>query len=73
MAGAGDKRLRVSGLDSAVAVEDAGLMPPAASPRRRGGPREDIHPLLERQLMEAADENGKLRVRQLIRIVNRQY
>ncbi len=39
-------------------------------PPRRALP---IHPLLERQLLEAADENGKLRMRELVRVVSRQY
>jgi len=33
----------------------------------------EIHPVLGRQLMEAADQNGKLQVRKLIEIVSRQY
>ena len=31
----------------------------------------EIHPVLGRQLMEAADQNGKLQVRKLIEIVSR--
>ena len=73
MAGAGDKKVRVLGLDAAVPADEAAPLAPPSSSRRRRAPREDIHPLLERQLMEAADENGKLRVRQLIRIISQQY
>jgi diguanylate cyclase (GGDEF)-like protein/PAS domain S-box-containing protein len=41
---------------------------PAAAPRKSA-----IHPLLEEQLLEAADTAGKMQLRKLIEIVNRQY
>ncbi len=43
---------------------------PAAAPER---PADDIHPLLQQQLLEAADTAGKMRLRNLIEIVSRQY
>ena len=39
-------------------------------PRRR---KSSIHPLLEEQLLEAADTAGKMQLRKLIEIVSRQY
>jgi diguanylate cyclase (GGDEF)-like protein/PAS domain S-box-containing protein len=46
-----------------------------AAQQQRGQAAEGdaINPLLERQLMEAADSHGKLRVRELIRLVSQQY
>ena len=41
------------------------------SPRERGP--DDIHPVLEQQLLEAADPAGKMRLRKLIEIISRQY
>ena len=73
MAGARDKKTKVVDLDTDVSREDAAVLARATSSRRRRANTEDLHPLLERQLMEAADENGRLRVRQLIRIVSQQY
>ena len=73
MAGAKDKKIRIVGLESEVSPEDAALPLHAPSARRRRAGKDDTHPLLERQLMEAADENGRLRVRELIRIVSQQY
>ena len=73
MAGARDKKTKVVDLDPDVSAEDAAVLARATSSRRRRANTEDLHPLLERQLMEAADENGRLRVRQLIRIVSQQY
>jgi len=46
--------------------------PPRKKPKAKGDD-DGIHPLLERQLMEAADQDGKLQVRKLIEIVSRQY
>jgi diguanylate cyclase (GGDEF)-like protein/PAS domain S-box-containing protein len=45
---------------------------PAPAPEQQRDP-EDLHPLLERQLLEAADTSGKLRLRKLLSIVTRQY
>ena len=73
MAGAGEKHIKLMRLHPAASVKDdtgAVLAPPA---RQRRKLQDNLHPLLERQLMEAADENGKLRVRELIRIVSEQY
>jgi diguanylate cyclase (GGDEF)-like protein/PAS domain S-box-containing protein len=44
--------------------------PPPPPPER--GP-DDIHPILQQQLLEAADPSGKMRLRKLIEIVSRQY
>ena len=38
-----------------------------------GAPAEEIHPVLQQQLLEAADTAGKMRLRNLIEIVSRQY
>ncbi|HET6593551.1 MAG TPA: hypothetical protein VFG48_11590, partial [Xanthomonadales bacterium] len=66
--------------------QDDPAVPPAARRKRRSLSQEDapadpehaaepsgVNPLLERQLMEAADSNGKVRVRELVRLVSRQY
>ncbi|MGE0030167.1 MAG: PAS domain S-box protein [Steroidobacteraceae bacterium] len=45
---------------------------PAPAPERERGP-DDIHPVLEQQLLEAADPSGKIRLRKLIEFVSRQY
>ena len=58
---------------SASGKDEGGEHAAPAEERRRKKSPDEIHPLLERQLLEAADKNGKLRVRELIRIVNRQY
>jgi len=42
-----------------------------APPAKRGG--HAIHPMLEQQLLEAADTAGKMQLRKLIEIVSRQY
>jgi diguanylate cyclase (GGDEF)-like protein/PAS domain S-box-containing protein len=73
VAGAKDKKIRVVGLDSELSPEEAVRLASGTPTRHRRANTEDLHPLLERQLMEAADENGRLRVRQLIQIVSRQY
>jgi len=44
--------------------------PPAPAPERR---KSNIHPVLEQQLLEAADTSGKMQLRKLIEIVSRQY
>jgi diguanylate cyclase (GGDEF)-like protein/PAS domain S-box-containing protein len=44
--------------------------PPAPDRDRRA---DDIHPLLEQQLLEAADTDGKLQLRKLMTIVSSQY
>ena len=44
--------------------------PQAPAPER---PKSSIHPLLEQQLIEAADTSGKMRLRKLIDIVSGQY
>ena len=51
---------------------DAPARDPAPPPPRARGP-DDIHPVLEQQLLEAADPAGKMRLRKLIEIVSRQY
>ena len=43
---------------------------PAAEHERSA---DDIHPLLEQQLLEAADTDGKMRLRKLLGIITRQY
>jgi len=45
---------------------------PVPEPARERGP-DDIHPVLEQQLHEAADPSGKMRLRKLVEIVSRQY
>jgi len=45
---------------------------PAAAPEQERSAA-DIHPLLQRQLLEAAGSNGKMRLRALLDIVTRQY
>jgi diguanylate cyclase (GGDEF)-like protein/PAS domain S-box-containing protein len=52
-------------------VEAPAPVPPRERPRERGA--DDIHPVLEQQLLEAADTSGKMRLRTLIEIVSRQY
>jgi diguanylate cyclase (GGDEF)-like protein/PAS domain S-box-containing protein len=47
--------------------------PVAAPPPAPGRGADDIHPVLERQLLEAADTHGKMQLRKLIQIVSRQY
>src|SRR5262245_63065647 len=42
---------------------------PPAPPARKSS----IHPLLEEQLLEAADTAGKMQLRKLVEIVSRQY
>ncbi len=50
-----------------------GLPLPAAGARRRRRRKSNIHPVLEEQLLEAADTSGKMQLRKLIEIVSRQY
>ncbi|MBF8292057.1 MAG: hypothetical protein HW392_884 [Steroidobacteraceae bacterium] len=45
---------------------------PAVAPERERSAA-DIHPLLEQQLLEAADTDGKMRLRKLLSIITRQY
>ena len=45
---------------------------PVAAPERERS-ADDIHPLLEQQLLEAADTDGKMRLRKLLTIITRQY
>ena len=42
-------------------------------PGAGAGRKSSIHPLLEQQLLEAADTAGKMQLRKLIEIVSRQY
>jgi diguanylate cyclase (GGDEF)-like protein/PAS domain S-box-containing protein len=58
----------------ALTPEEAAETTPAAAPAPRGrrGP-DGVHPLLERQLLEAADPTGSVRIPELIRLVSRQY
>jgi diguanylate cyclase (GGDEF)-like protein/PAS domain S-box-containing protein len=61
-------RLNVPAAQGAAApVHDA-----AAAPPRERAP-DDIHPLLQQQLLEAADDAGKMHLRKLVEIVSRQY
>ncbi len=53
------------------AVEPPVAAPASAPEHERGA--DDLHPLLERQLLEAADTDGKMRLRKLLMIVTRQY
>ncbi len=55
---------------SAQADTAAHVPPPAPAEARR---KSSIHPLLEEQLIEAADTAGKMQLRKLIEIVSRQY
>jgi len=73
MAGAGEKQVKLLRLHQAAPTEGRPGALPEPPPRKRRPPLDDVHPLLQRQLMEAADENGRIRVRELIRIVNQQY
>ncbi len=61
-------RLNVPGAHGAAAPAHDAV---AAPPRERGP--DDIHPLLEQQLLEAADKSGKMHLRKLVEIVSRQY
>ena len=55
---------------SADADTAAHTRPQAPAPERR---KSSIHPVLEQQLLEAADTSGKMRLRKLIEIVSGQY
>ncbi|MEX0733353.1 MAG: EAL domain-containing protein [Steroidobacteraceae bacterium] len=55
---------------SAEADSAAHAPAPAATAERV---RSSIHPVLEQQLLEAADTSGKMQLRKLIEIVSRQY
>ncbi|TAK55723.1 MAG: EAL domain-containing protein [Gammaproteobacteria bacterium] len=60
----------------AAAADAAGVPAPAdpiASPGTITPGGGDVHPLLERQLLEAADTAGRLQLRRLLAIVSRQY
>jgi diguanylate cyclase (GGDEF)-like protein/PAS domain S-box-containing protein len=65
--GTSSARLRALTLPLPPAVPQAPAGPP---PERRKG---SIHPVLEQQLLEAADTAGKMQLRKLIEIVSRQY
>ncbi|MGA0706226.1 MAG: hypothetical protein ACO3P8_11780, partial [Steroidobacteraceae bacterium] len=54
-------------------LSGTGEVAAAAVDRRRARPGGSLHPLLERQLTQAADANGKLRLRELVQIISRQY
>lgn len=62
-----------------VLAPDAGRAPaPAPAPERKAPPdgerrADGMHPLLEQQLLEAADTDGKLQLRRLMAIVSAQY
>jgi diguanylate cyclase (GGDEF)-like protein/PAS domain S-box-containing protein len=48
--------------------------PPAPAPTpERDHSTDEIHPLLEQQLLEAADTDGQMRLRKLLSIITRQY
>ncbi|MGQ0430462.1 MAG: PAS domain S-box protein [Gammaproteobacteria bacterium] len=65
------KVVQLKVLESRRAEAAAPALPPAPpAPARRP---EDIHPVLEQQLVEAADHHGKMQLRKLIEIVSRQY
>jgi diguanylate cyclase (GGDEF)-like protein/PAS domain S-box-containing protein len=52
----------------------AGSPAPAPAPTpERDRSADDIHPLLQQQLLEAADTHGKVRLRELLSIITRQY
>ena len=55
---------------SAEAESASHTLPPAPPPERR---KSSIHPVLEQQLLEAADTSGKMQLRKLIDVVSRQY
>ena len=55
---------------SAQADSAAHTQPQMSAAARR---KSSIHPLLEEQLLEAADTAGKMQLRRLIEIVSRQY
>ncbi|MGH8249894.1 MAG: EAL domain-containing protein [Steroidobacteraceae bacterium] len=59
------KRVAQSGAQAPAPV----MQPERACERSADG----IHPVLEQQLIEAADTSGKMRLRKLIEIVSRQY
>jgi diguanylate cyclase (GGDEF)-like protein/PAS domain S-box-containing protein len=69
------KKARVMHLHPMSSEEDdPGARPAPATSRHGEDPDDDaVNSLLERQLMEAADSVGKIRVRELIRLVSRQY
>jgi len=54
-------------------ADEEPVRPSARKRARRATDGEVVHPLLERQLMEAADSQGKLRVHELVRLVSEQY
>ncbi len=65
----------------AVAMKDPGnvvwlnpgAVAPVTTPVTSPSEGENLHPLLEDQLMEAADASGKLQLKRFIEIVSRQY
>src|SRR5687767_15731301 len=58
-------------LKKSAEADSASLtQPPVTDTAGRKSP---IHPLLEEQLLEAADTAGKMQLRKLIEIVSRQY
>ncbi len=57
-----------------LAPKAAGLPAPASAPApEHERHADDIHPLLEQQLIEAANTDGKLRLRKLLAIITSQY
>ncbi|MGH8136406.1 MAG: PAS domain S-box protein, partial [Steroidobacteraceae bacterium] len=62
--------VRLKVLAPKAARQPMAVSAPAPEPERDA---EEIHPLLEQQLLEAADTDGKMRLRKLLRIVSRQY
>jgi len=56
-----------------VAVGPATPVPAVAPAPERERGNDEIHPLLEQQLLEAADTGGRLQLRKLLSFVSRQY
>ena len=71
-AGPGDSANSLKLLDPEN-LSGTGEVPAATVDRRRARKGGSLHPVLERQLTQAADANGKLRLRELVQIVSRQY
>ncbi len=56
-----------------TAAQAAATAPESVPERERERRPDEVHPLLEQQLLEAADTDGKLQLRRLISIVSAQY
>jgi diguanylate cyclase (GGDEF)-like protein/PAS domain S-box-containing protein len=75
MSSAGDpaKVLKLHPAAASEEGEEPSRLPTGTGRKKKQRDEHEIHPLLGRQLMEAADQDGKLQVRKLIEIVSRQY